>query len=96
QTWATRLGALPEAAIVALAAVGFGWAATGAVRRRRAAATHACPARTPQVTGDPARRCSSLWARVGGAPVTPATSQLPDRPFSMRRVTVPGGTQGME
>ncbi|GAB7073983.1 hypothetical protein JCM18897A_18400 [Streptomyces sp. JCM 18897] len=46
--------------------------------------------------GDPARRCSSLRARVGGAPVTPATSQGSARPFSMRRVTVPGGTQGME
>ncbi|MGW4458236.1 apolipoprotein N-acyltransferase [Streptomyces albidoflavus] len=41
QTWATRLGALPEAALVALAAVGLGWAATGAVRRRRAAAPDA-------------------------------------------------------
>ncbi|NEC15534.1 apolipoprotein N-acyltransferase [Streptomyces sp. SID8014] len=37
QTWATRLGALPEAALVALAAVGIGWVATGAVRRRRTA-----------------------------------------------------------
>ncbi|MFF8563349.1 apolipoprotein N-acyltransferase [Streptomyces albidoflavus] len=41
QTWATRLGALPEAALVALAAVGLGWAAAGAVRRRRAAAPDA-------------------------------------------------------
>lgn len=41
QTWATRLGALPEAALVLVAAAGLGLAATGAVRRRRAAAPDA-------------------------------------------------------
>ncbi|GGX75245.1 apolipoprotein N-acyltransferase [Streptomyces minutiscleroticus] len=36
QTPATRLGTLPEAVLVLLAAAGLGWSATAAVRRRRA------------------------------------------------------------
>ncbi|MFF9864636.1 apolipoprotein N-acyltransferase [Streptomyces sp. NPDC013953] len=38
-TPATRLGTVPEAALVALAVAGLGWAAAGALRTRRAART---------------------------------------------------------
>jgi apolipoprotein N-acyltransferase len=39
QTPATRLGVLPELALVLLAAGGLGWAVSGAVRARRDAGT---------------------------------------------------------
>ncbi|MFF8831414.1 apolipoprotein N-acyltransferase [Streptomyces sp. NPDC015131] len=48
-TPATRLGTLPEAALVTVAAAGLGWAASGAVRRRRA--PHAKAAAGPGATG---------------------------------------------
>jgi hypothetical protein len=38
RTLADRLGALPEATIVALTLLAFGWAVTASLRRRRAAA----------------------------------------------------------